>query len=230
MIASVLGLPAEDWTAIAACATAAVAVAAGIIAFFQMLEARRLRREQTQPYVVVYADENERGPYLIDIVVKNLGTTAATDVRIGFDPHPTQAARGESEKIAIPDVFPVLVPGQEWRTFWDSAIQRHDSGLPDRSKAVATFKDSRGKKEYELDYVLDWATVMNRGTIVTRGLHDAAEALRDISKSVRRWSEGAGVKGLSVYTRSGDARDERMREAMEERRRGQTPPQQPDAH
>jgi hypothetical protein len=50
VLASVFGLPADDWTAIAAMGTLSVAIAAGITAFFQLREARRSREEQAQPY------------------------------------------------------------------------------------------------------------------------------------------------------------------------------------
>ena len=71
-LASLLGLPAEDWSAIAAVLTAGVALIAGGIAVFQLAEARRLRLEQAQPYVVLYAETARLGSKSLDVVVKNL--------------------------------------------------------------------------------------------------------------------------------------------------------------
>ena len=66
MLGSVLALPAEDWSAIGTCVTVVVATVAGLIAFFQVREARRLREEQAQPYVVAYLDASPGGDWVIE--------------------------------------------------------------------------------------------------------------------------------------------------------------------
>jgi hypothetical protein len=230
MLASVLELPAEDWSAIGTCTTVAVAVAAGIIAFFQVREARRLREEQAQPYVVVYLGTSTGGDWVIDLVIKNLGTTAATDVKVAMDPPPQRAIDsnrdGDGDGLMIPESIPLLVPGQEWRTLWDTTLKRHDSGLPERYTTTVSFKDSRGRENFDFEFVLDWGTVLNRELVTTYGLHDAAKALREMNKTVKGWSEGS--RGLKVYARDGDARDQREREYLEKRRRereAQPPPE-----
>jgi hypothetical protein len=217
MIASVLGLPAEDWTAIAACCTALVAVVAGVIAFFQVREARRLRREQTQPYVVVYVDQSRVSSMVADLVVKNLGATAATNVRIQFEPFPQRAAGADGgADIVVPGVFPVLVPGQEWRTLWDTGIARGESDLPDAHRATVTFADSHGKETYQFVYDVDWGPLMSREFVTEYGIHEAADALREIKRTLGKWQESIHG-GLAVFTRDGDARDADLRKRREER-------------
>jgi hypothetical protein len=68
---------AEPWTALATWVTADVALDAGIIALRQLGEARRLRLEQAQPYVVAYMEPSAGAWWLIDLVVRNFDTTAA---------------------------------------------------------------------------------------------------------------------------------------------------------
>jgi hypothetical protein len=60
----------EAWTALAAWVTVGVAAAAGYAALGQLNETARLRREQAQPYVVVYIEPSAAGTYLIDLVMK----------------------------------------------------------------------------------------------------------------------------------------------------------------
>jgi hypothetical protein len=153
MIASIWHLTPDAWTAIATWLGACVAVAVGIGAVTvggrQLSEARRLRREQAQPYVVVFTEGSGNDPRHFDLVIKNFGMTAATDVRVVFSaPLESAVLRGppNHSPIRTPDVIPVLVPGQEWRTFWDfTAARAGASDLPDEYTATVTFSDSGGR-------------------------------------------------------------------------------------
>lgn len=214
VLAGIQDVSADQWTAGAAVVTAVVAAVAATVAgrvgIRQLGEARELRMAQAAPYVVAYAEPSAASPVLIELVVKNLGTTAAHDVRVVIDPPPMRAAGGgEPESLTFPDLIPVLVPGQEFRTFWDSGIARRESGLPDRHEAVVTFSDTWGKHAAPLRYVLDWGPLWGRDVLTVRSLHDAADALRDIRKYMRQWSESGA--GLAVVMRDGDAKDERDR-------------------
>lgn len=218
LIASVLHLPADDWSAIAAWVTAATAVTVGGVAFFQLGEARRLRREQAQPYVVVYLEDTPGGIKYVDLVIENFGATAAYDVRIAIEPTPERSKfEGEYREVVVPD-FPVLVPGQRWRNLWDGGPSRYESDLPDRHTARVQAKDSQGKALPPLDYVLDWSTRRDRMSMTTYGEHDAAKALVEISKAIQRWGEGHAARGLAVTVRDGDAKDDRAREQLNETR------------
>src|SRR5207248_1820045 len=88
----------------------------------QLGEAQRLRREQAQPYVAAFIDETGTGIHQYDLVVKNFGTTAATDVRVKITPPPRSANLRNSDVehwLKVPEAIPVLVPGQQWATYWD---------------------------------------------------------------------------------------------------------------
>jgi hypothetical protein len=205
---------AEEWAAAAEWLTAGVAVAAGVIAVRQLAEARKLRIEQAQPYVAVFMELSRPNAKFIDLVVRNFGATAAVDVEISLDPTPTQAVTDGAE-LWLPDRLPVLVPGQEWRTMWDGTIRRHEAGLPDAYTATTRYKDLQGRPS-TFTYELRWEPYFRRGSLVTYGEHDAANALREIRKLMKRWTEGQ--RGLAVFTRDGDARDERRRAAVAEHR------------
>jgi hypothetical protein len=215
---AIIGMSASTWSALAAWAGVALASFAGAVAYRQLGEARRLRAEQAQPYVVIFTELSAAGSWVIDLVVKNLGSTAATNVRVRIDPPAERAAGGQGiSEVQIPDPIPVLVPGQEWRTLWDTGIARADSGLPDRHMATVAYDDAHGRKSFEFAFVLDWATIKARDVVTVYGTHQAAEALREIRSTLARWNE-TGAGGLRAYTRDGDARDERARAEWEKRR------------
>ena len=223
MLASIWHLTPDAWTSLATwtgvlVATAA-ATAAVVVGRRQLDEAQRLRNEQAQPYVVVFADDSGGDPRHIDLVIKNFGQTAATDIRVTFSEPLHSAVLEEQSPIKVPEVIPVLVPGQEWRTFWDFTPRRDASDLPRRYDAEVRFKDARGKQEFDYQFVFDWQALIDRGFIDIRTLHDAARALDEISKTLQR---STTMQGINVLSRDGDAYDTRQREAAERRR------QQPD--
>lgn len=211
----------ETWSAVATWITAAVAVAAAYVGLHQLGEARRLRLAQAQPYVVAYIEPSAASSVLVDLVVRNFGTTAAHDVRLTIAPTPQRAidedTPPEQRHVWLPESIPVLVPGQAWRTLWDTGLRRYEDGrsrLPEHHDATVSYADSSGER-YQTAAVLDWRMLAHRDTVTVYGAHDAAKALRDISKAVGAWKETGG--GLSVHVRDGDAKDERARERREAR-------------
>lgn len=211
-------IDADQWSAAAAGLTAIVAVIAGAVAIGQLGEARHLRVEQAAPYVVVVMEPSPAAQWVIDLVIRNLGATAATEVRVSIDPPIRRTAppsrQGEPELVTLPNAIPVLVPGQEYRTLWDTAIARKDSGLPDRHDAVVTFKDSRGNSAEPLPFVLDWSPLWLRDVVTVYTEHDAAKALREINGTLKAAKESGG--GLAVVSRDGDAKDAKERERLAE--------------
>lgn len=157
------------WAALAAWTTAGVAVAAGAVAMGQLGEARRLRLEQAQPYVVAFMADASRPKY-VDLVIRNFGLTAAADVRVEIDPVPQRSVfAGESwETVSWPARIPVLVPGQEWRTLWDHIPSRDEADLPVRHDAVVRLTDSQRRQAFCFEYVLDWGVFRDRMRVTER--------------------------------------------------------------
>lgn len=187
IIASFLLSPG-GWAALAACITAAVAVVAAGIALSQLSEARRLRREQSQPYVVVFLGAIEGDPQHMDLVIKNTGSTAATDVRATFSqPLDSGALAPEHSPIKVPDRIPVLVPGQEWRSFWDFLPARTDAGLALENVATVCFKDWRGKDSFgPYTFEIDWQAEIDRGFVIRRGMHELVREIEQIRQMLHR--------------------------------------------
>ncbi len=209
----------EDWSALAAWVTAGVALAAGMVAARQLGEARRLRLEQAQPYVAVYMESSAAEPHFIDLVMKNFGTTAATDVRLKVVPALQRTVQGGApEDVWLPECIPVLVPGQEWRTWWDFGPERAETDLPQRYEASVSYKDAHHRALPTTPAVLDWGAYLGRRWVSVYTMHDAAKALREMSKTLRKWQESPSG-GLAVFTRDGDEKDQQKRERYEAWRR-----------
>ena len=204
---------ASEWEAVGVWVTVVVAMIAAGIALIQISAARKLRAEEAQPYVAIYMDPSAASSAFIDIVIRNFGNTAATDVKIVCDA-PLQRSNhvggGRRQNVWLPEAIPTLVPAQEWRTLWDFGPERYKSELATRHVVTVEYQSSDGR-QHKYNYVLDWAAYLERYSVNLKTVHHAAKSLEDISKTIKNWNES--VHGsLSVYVRDGVARDRELEE------------------
>lgn len=208
-----LGLDSGAWTALAGWATFCVAVVAATVALGQLREAQKTRKEQTQPNVVVFAENDPVHWTFQDLVVKNFGLTPAHDIHLSFDPELVVAPHSDistGERVthlSYPNAIPFLAPGQEWRTAWDSGVARaeHHRRHPDEPlettfKATVKYCDSRDKP-FTTSAVLDWAVLAPTLKVTTKTVHDIAETLGKEMEKIRT-SIGEVATTLSGYTKN----------------------------
>ncbi|MBM7820118.1 hypothetical protein JOE63_002595 [Cellulosimicrobium cellulans] len=197
--AHLLAHTAEEWAALAAWVTIAVAVLAALFALEQAREARRIRIEQAQPQVVAYLEQDPDIPEAIEIVIANFGTTAVRDVKVTTST-PLRSTpgyrRGDApEALAIPTRFATLAPGQQWRTIWDWGPQRakHDQ-LAEENQVTFTF-DYVGVdgKPIRSQFDLDWADIQGRLWAKKKSLHHVAAELAGINTTMRRKASSTPV-------------------------------------
>lgn len=212
-----------DWiTAIATGVTALVAGVALVFAWLQVREARRARNqagaaelERAQPHVVMWMEPSSASQVLFDIVIRNFGPTEARNITLTLDPWPKRAMRrGDSDDVTLPDLIPVLAPGQEFRVLWDNGRDRKQSQLPSRHEGTVSYQGLNEVKRHSAA-VLDWSVFMSRRWVEVHAVHDVAKALMEIKDEVKRWSEG-GSGGLRVTARDGDVKDVRAEAEYEE--------------
>jgi hypothetical protein len=204
------------WAAIAAWVGLLLAVMAAVFAFFQFREAQRLRAEQAQPYVVIYTEPTEADPNAVDLIIKNLGATAAKDIEVAIDPPPQMSVGGSVDDVQVPTLIRTLVPGQAWSTFWDTTYSRKDKGLPSHHTATVRFRDSRNHTLGPYTFDLDWDQIIGRGWIVSYGMHQLTDAVRDIRDLIRHRGD---TRYTYVLSYSGEEHDRRQREHYEARLR-----------
>ena len=171
----------------AAWVTAGIAVAAGVVAWRQLGEARQARKERDQPYVAAFMDDSPVDPQFKDLVVRNFGATAATDVALKITPPPRRAVAPQDgdEEVWIPSRIPTLVPGQEWRTLWDYTPDRASAAeLPNEHTASVSFADASGRR-YAFEYELDWGAIRSRMNMKALGTHQGVKALQEIGRTLK---------------------------------------------
>jgi hypothetical protein len=170
----------EGWSALGTWTIAGVAAFATFFALrqvrfalHQVREARITLEKQAQPNVVAYAALNPEVSQYLDFVVTNYGQTPAYHVTLKFPvltvtPYENLVTGEHTTELDIPDEIAVLAPGQEWRTLWDSAIEREQHRnkndgrdvLGSRFEGTVKFQDSGGNN-YTNPAILDWNSFHN---------------------------------------------------------------------
>jgi hypothetical protein len=205
------GMHADVVSAAAGVAQAAILIGASAIAFRQVREARGLREDQAKPYVVVSLETDKSSPYVLYLVIRNLGTTAAKDVRITFDP-PLSSSLDRpgdnriAEWSALARGIPTLVPGQSMRTLIDSLTTRYagDSGSSaDVVRATVKYSSERGKpgKPFTYVYDLDFNVFFGSHFTTQKNLGDLVKVVEGIQKTLQTWTADDGAR---VYVKELD--------------------------
>lgn len=197
-------------------------VAAGqlTVASDQLEEARTLRREQAQPYVVMSAAPYQAMPEFLEVVIKNFGTTGARDVVISCTPPLVRTDQnGGSEEVKLPSTIPFLAPGQEWRTFWDSGRERSQDKydhLPTRHEVAITYLDSFDEP-HTTPSVLDWDLFTSREWLVEKGVHQGVGQLEKIQKDLHKIAVPQQMTKVAIY--DGPEQDQKRTDALANARR-----------
>lgn len=204
---------AQVWVLVAQLVILSVAA---VVAWWQVGEARRLREQQSRPFVVI---DFEVDGVLIFLVISNLGTTLARDVRFTIDPPLTSAIENRLSDLKIlQEGAPTLAPGKVIRTLFDTGIQRKPENLPDTYRVVARYADQERRRTFEETMDLDLGIYWNLSTIERKEVHDIHKTLVEIRDVLKKWTSGSGAL-RRVSPEEEQAEIERRLAAMEERRR-----------
>lgn len=215
------GLSPEHWTAVGTLGTATVALLAAVFAGWQVWEIRKARQEESRPFVIVDIQSSAAWNNLFNLVIENAGPTVARDVRMSFTP-PLQSSNEHVDlesTVLLAEGIPMLPPGRQVRAFFDAAHDRKGKGLPMRYDVEVALRDYRGRPQEVQRYVIDLEHLYGLTNITEYGMHDAAKALREIQKSVKKWSDIHGR--LKVWVRDEDRH--RLHESIEHDLTGRYP-------
>jgi hypothetical protein len=220
------GLSAIGWTAIMTMLTAGLLIAAVLAALYaagqvkigrqQAAEARAAEQESSRPYVVVTVEPGLASPQLFDLLIRNIGKRPAVEVSITLDPAPIRASEPGGFELAkirmLNEPIAMIAPGQEFRTFYDSHIQRKNrEDLPSVHHVALRYKDTSGH-QYRETAVLDLDAMKGALFTSVKTIHDIGKSLAEIEKVLK----GASVLGRSgsltvdAAIESRDERDERL--------------------
>ncbi len=122
------GMSPEQYTAaaawiaaLAALGTLIVVTVSARIALGQLREAQSLRLAQSRPYVVVSIGIEQQMMFML--VVENVGTVPARNVRIEFEMVPRSSTRELEDLRLLNEPIPTMPPGHRYRAYWESALQ-----------------------------------------------------------------------------------------------------------
>lgn len=208
------GFSATAWTAFYTVLTAGlllVAIAAALYARDQVRVAQAARREATRPYVIVTAESSPIGWRVMDLVVRNIGHRPAYNVTVTLTPEPQRTSETPGAPITdvrwLKEVIPMLAPGQELRTYYDSMEERLNSkreDLPMSHDYTVEYDEGaeplkKGKKDHRDTGVVDLNAMGGAMQPDVYNIHHVATALRDIKKEfvssnkTRTRTQSAGV-------------------------------------
>ncbi len=163
-----------EWTALWAFVTMLVATIAASFALIQLRHNSRESAERTRPFIVV--DFHFRS-ILITIEVRNVGATAARDVRLEWSDIPSikDPRRATAfKRMLVDEPIPFLAPGRAIR-FMVGSFPEYPKDAPRRFTVKSRCVGHDGTSTWESEAVLD--------------LDQWAEALADSDYDNKNWNE-----------------------------------------
>lgn len=202
----------------------AVLVVAAIVAYRQVRETRRLRDDQTRPFVVVDVEPDD---FIFMIAVANLGPTMARDVRITIDPPLTSSIKGEElDRVKMfREAIPSLAPGRRIRTILDSSISRERQEYPDIYTVRVRYTDDTGQRHFDDNQVIDLGLYWDTSEIRRKTIHNAVEQLEKLVTEAKKWTADLGGGLLTVSDDDYEKRAETARREQQQRRKSSQNPQ-----
>ncbi|WP_229076071.1 hypothetical protein [Actinoplanes sp. DH11] len=186
----------SEWQAVAAFIAIFVA---GPIAFWQAHEARKVRLDQSRPYVIV---DFEFRDFLVYLKIQNIGKTMARDVRIKFDQPLTStlANPGFTKSRLLREPIPMLAPGRSVSLLFDSFPDRYErrKKFPMDHTVTIEYDDDRGTPYTDPPYPLDLDAYVGASSD-PKGLAELVREVEKIRHEMKSWTdEGRGllVKGV----------------------------------
>lgn len=195
-----------------------------------MRELRRTREDQSRPFVVVDIQPGAGRSYF-NLVVENIGTTAARDVRIVFDP-PIEQSGADGFELAqsglLTDGIQMMPPGRRITAFFDSEHEVLSPDRPSRYDVTVSLNDARGRPQADQTYAIDMSYLRGLAYIEELGPHDAAKALGDLNKSMKAWAGVDGRLKVGVVDEDRRADNAQVELALTGRRRSMREPAPPE--
>lgn len=182
-----------SWNAISSIATAAGAIGTFIVALLTrstIKEMRETRLADNRPYVVLYLEYKEHEVWLI---CKNIGKTAAYDVKVTFNRSFYGIEGYDVQKKLFAKCIPTMAPNYEMKSFIDSGIdlkkdnpelEQDDyilSAVIRYSSCKRNDKNEQYSDEYRVD-ICDHANVLfthSTATKICDGIENIASAIKD---------------------------------------------------
>lgn len=189
-------------------------------------ETRRLREVQTEPHIELSFRSRDEIMSLIDIVVVNIGSGPAYDVKVTFSA--SSDSEGAKELLkqlgalnALSQGIAYLAPRQEMASYWSDLRQHFDEKLSTIITAMSTCKSATGAV-YTRHHTLDLSELKGIVRIGTPPLLKISRDLEKLQDAVSKIASGWSKPKVHVYTT--EDREAERREWEEERAKYQQAP------
>ena len=196
---------AGEWSALFAGLTLLVAVVAAIVALIQYRAHLAAERSRTRPYVIVdYAFRS----ILMQVEIKNIGATAATDVKLSVDPPFESGLRDQADRLnavfSNAETISMLAPGRRILYTFDRAPDYYDAKRQECYTIKATYRDLPTRYERPI------ARLWRRSAVIYRD---------EYPLDFRQWSQATteadyDEKNWNIANR-GEQREKRIANALE---------------
>ncbi|MFI0451797.1 hypothetical protein [Actinomadura sp. 6N118] len=148
----------------------------------QLELAEKIRKEQSEPYVVVDVEASYTARGFLILVIENIGTTVARNVRFDFDP-PLRSARQFNLPVAdakiLKDGIPMLPPKRRFELLFDFGPDRFESSL-EMIYSVAVYADGPHGAVEPMRQDIDISVLYGWHPVWSKGIHEGVETLREI--------------------------------------------------
>ncbi|WP_067799854.1 hypothetical protein [Actinomadura formosensis] len=152
----------------------------------QLELAEKIRKEQSEPYVVVDVEASPIARGFLVLVIENIGTTVARNVRFDIDP-PLRSARKFNLPVAeakiLKDGIPMLPPKRRLELLFDFGPDRFESSL-EMVYSVTVYADGPHGHVEPMRQDIDISVLYGWHPIWSKGVHEGVEALRGVQKEL----------------------------------------------
>jgi hypothetical protein len=183
-------------------------------------EMKEAREQENAPYIVVYFDVPQN-KHLIYLIIKNVGKSIATDVKLTFTPSlSSRVFKDIDDTPLIKNGISSLPPNYELRTLFDGVINRFGNAtFPMTYTVDVSYTGGLVKERRTSSQTLDLSMFYGLMHINEKGLNDLVKAVEDIAKytdgindNLKEVSEsltsGVWIKNPTLTTSEGYQRPE----------------------
>lgn len=212
-----LSISLDDIAKIATVAGVLTAIAALIFTAFEYYRRKNKDIKDDRPYVMVSLESTAQATSLFDVVIRNIGNSAAKNINIVF--HPNQLLLGGKARInelKILQNMKFLPQKEELRFFFGSySATETEKSIKREYKIRVSYTDVEGRR-YDEEFVSDPTDYEGLSTVATKSIHNVAKSLEELVKSnkegvksAKRLEETITENGLRIRNVKNRAVDRR---------------------
>nr|SBO94256.1 hypothetical protein BN4615_P3772 [Nonomuraea gerenzanensis] len=181
--------------------------------------AEKIRREQQEPHIVVDIHPSPHVSSVLILVIENIGSTVARDVRIAFDKPIERAVEDNpnqhrlNEHRIFTEGIPHMPPRHRIELLFDYGPDRFEADLP-MAYTVTVDAEWTGGRVDTLTYLIDLSVYYNVNYLGVKNLHDGVKMLGEVKKQLELMNRHANRHASSLMLADRSSRLGEFRRAI----------------